>query len=241
MERSAELEKLFQELLIGVQTNDLTALEETLSRAEGSMLIGTDPAEYTRDIEGMLKIIRASAPAQSQSTFSVDDARSYVEGSVGWIDRKKDSRYDDLRLGQCFGMTPRRARAALALAARVRALSSAVARATSSPQRTPHENAPATHLTPCGSRRLSRVPRGRTRGSPRALELPPGIPFAHERAQARAAHPDRTGSTNPSPTCGPARSADPKPHGRLGQCSGMTPEPGQTCGMVGSVRALVAC
>jgi predicted TPR repeat methyltransferase len=86
MQRSPELEALIQELFDAMLANDVAALEQTLSRADGSVAIGTDAIEYTRDIDAMLKMVRDSMPAQSQITFSVDDARGYEEGSVGWVD-----------------------------------------------------------------------------------------------------------------------------------------------------------
>src|SRR5947199_10863750 len=44
-------------------------------------------AEYTRDIDEMLRIMRDSTPDQGyRITVTLDDLRGYQEGDVGWID-----------------------------------------------------------------------------------------------------------------------------------------------------------
>jgi hypothetical protein len=86
MERSPQLEELLQEVLVGMQAGDLPVMERLFSRAEGSAMIGTDASEYTRNIDDTLQVMRESMPEVSGAALSIDDARGYVEGSVGWID-----------------------------------------------------------------------------------------------------------------------------------------------------------
>jgi ketosteroid isomerase-like protein len=87
MERSPEIEKLVrEELQEAIQASDVAALERTLSRAEGSVLIGSDATEYTRNVDEMMQMVRDTLPAQSNMAFSVNDVRGYAEGEVGWFD-----------------------------------------------------------------------------------------------------------------------------------------------------------
>jgi hypothetical protein len=87
MERSPELERLTREMVDAMQASDLQGMERTLSRAEGAVMIGSDPGEYTRDTSEMLRIMRESTPDQGYHiTVTVDEVRGYQEGEVGWID-----------------------------------------------------------------------------------------------------------------------------------------------------------
>lgn len=87
MERSPELEKLLRETVDVMQAGDLPGMERRLSRESGSVLIGSEAGEYTRDLDEMLRIMRDSSPSQGYHiTVTVDDVRGYEEGTVGWVD-----------------------------------------------------------------------------------------------------------------------------------------------------------
>jgi ketosteroid isomerase-like protein len=87
MQRSPELEKRAREMIDAMQASDFPTMERALSRTDGSVLIGSDPGEYTRDIDEMLQIMRDSTPDQGYHiTVTLDDLRGYQEGDVGWID-----------------------------------------------------------------------------------------------------------------------------------------------------------
>jgi hypothetical protein len=86
MERSPDLEAFVGAMGDAMAASDMAALEQMLSRADGSVMIGSDAAEYFRDIDGMLRLTAEALPAQSQITFRMDDVRGYVEGDVGWFD-----------------------------------------------------------------------------------------------------------------------------------------------------------
>jgi hypothetical protein len=87
MQRSPELEKAVREMIDAMQASDVPAMERILSRAEGSVLIGSEAAEYTRDIDEMMRIMRDSTPDQGYHiTVTLDDVRGYQEGDVGWVD-----------------------------------------------------------------------------------------------------------------------------------------------------------
>ena len=86
MERSPELEAFVRQMGDALAASDMAALEEMLSRVDGSVMIGSDAAEYYRDVDGMLRMTREAMPAQSQVTLHMDDTRGYAEGDVGWFD-----------------------------------------------------------------------------------------------------------------------------------------------------------
>lgn len=86
MERSPELEAFVGQMGAAMAVSDLAALEQMLSRADGSVMIGSDAAEYFRDVDGMLRMTREAMPEQSRVTLHMDDTRGYVEGDVGWFD-----------------------------------------------------------------------------------------------------------------------------------------------------------
>jgi ketosteroid isomerase-like protein len=87
MERSQGVEQLVRQVVDALQANDMPAIERLQSCSEGAVTIGTDPGEYTRDIDEMLRILRDSAPDQGvHMTVTVDELRAYEEGDVGWFD-----------------------------------------------------------------------------------------------------------------------------------------------------------
>jgi ketosteroid isomerase-like protein len=103
MQRSPELEQRAREMIDAMQASDLPAMERALSRTDGSVLIGSDPSEYTRDIDEMLRIMRDSTPDEGyRITVTLDDLRGYEEGNVGWIDGtghfERDGRSVEVRM-----------------------------------------------------------------------------------------------------------------------------------------------
>lgn len=86
MQRSTELESLVREMIDAMRMRDLEAVERMLSRSEGSVMIGSDASEYTRDIDEMFRMMRESMPAESGYTVSLGEIDGYVEGEVGWFD-----------------------------------------------------------------------------------------------------------------------------------------------------------
>jgi SnoaL-like protein len=103
MQRSPELEKRAREMIDAMQASDFPTMERALSRADGSVLIGTDPKEYTRDMDEMLRIMRDSSPDQGYHiTVTLDDLRGFQEGDVGWMDStghfERDGRSVEVRI-----------------------------------------------------------------------------------------------------------------------------------------------
>lgn len=102
MERSPDVEGLVDELASAMQARDVTALERTLSKTEGSVMIGSDATEYVRDVGTMLQMMRDSVAEESGMSLSFGEVRSYAEGSVGWFDGtgnwERDGQSVDFRL-----------------------------------------------------------------------------------------------------------------------------------------------
>jgi hypothetical protein len=102
MERSPDVESLVDELASAMQARDVAALEQTLSKAEGSVMIGSDATEYVRDVGTMLQMMRDSISEESSMSISFGEVRSYAEGSVGWFDGtgkwERDGQSVDFRL-----------------------------------------------------------------------------------------------------------------------------------------------
>jgi hypothetical protein len=103
MQRSPELEELAREMIDAMQASDVPRIEQTLARVDGAVMIGTEAAEYTRDMDEMMKIMRESTPDQGYHiTVSLDEVRGYQEGDVGWIDGtgkfERDGQSVDVRM-----------------------------------------------------------------------------------------------------------------------------------------------
>jgi hypothetical protein len=80
------LESRVREVIDAMRTRDIAGAERMLSRTEGSVMIGSDAREYTRDIDEMLQMMRESSPDQSGYTVVVKEVHAYDEGHVGWFD-----------------------------------------------------------------------------------------------------------------------------------------------------------
>jgi hypothetical protein len=94
---------MVRQMIDAMRDGDVSAMERTLSRTEGSVLIGTDAAEHTRDIDEMMRIMRDSTPDEGHRiTTSLPDVRGYQEGDVGWVDGigrfERDGRSVEVRM-----------------------------------------------------------------------------------------------------------------------------------------------
>lgn len=86
MQRSPELESIVRETIDAMHERDVAAVERLLSRTEGSVMIGTDATEYTRDIGEVLEFMRESMAEESGYTVGLENVHAYSEGDVGWFD-----------------------------------------------------------------------------------------------------------------------------------------------------------
>jgi ketosteroid isomerase-like protein len=86
MERSAELESWIRDGYAAMQRGEVAEMSATLSRADGTVMIGTDPDEWWWGHE----TIRAAFAEQVEALgggfpITAGDLRAYVEGDVGWF------------------------------------------------------------------------------------------------------------------------------------------------------------
>jgi ketosteroid isomerase-like protein len=87
MQRSAEIEQMARDAMAAIDQGDIDALLALVSRDAHATSIGTDPAEYSRDLADTLEMLRASSPDQSGGMrSSVTDVVAYEHGDVGWLD-----------------------------------------------------------------------------------------------------------------------------------------------------------
>lgn len=87
MQRSPELEKRTRDMIDAMQASDHPTMERAISRTDGSVTIGSDASEYTREIDKMLQMMRDSTPEQGYHVkVTLDEVHGYQEGDVGWFD-----------------------------------------------------------------------------------------------------------------------------------------------------------
>jgi hypothetical protein len=87
MKRSPEIENLMRESVAALGRGDLAWVEEHTSRADGTVTIGTDPDEYARDFDTIMRLMADSTPdAGPQIRIAIEDVRGYEEGDIGWSD-----------------------------------------------------------------------------------------------------------------------------------------------------------
>ena len=82
MKRSPEIEDLMRESVAALERNDLRFIEEHTSRADGTVVIGSDPGEYSRDFEAIMKLMADSTPEGDQQIHVlIGEIRGYEEGT----------------------------------------------------------------------------------------------------------------------------------------------------------------
>jgi ketosteroid isomerase-like protein len=87
MQRSPEIEQMARDAMAAIDKGDIDALLAMVSRDAHVTSIGTDPAEYSRDLAGTLQMLQASAPEQSGGMrAAVTEVIAYEHGDVGWLD-----------------------------------------------------------------------------------------------------------------------------------------------------------
>ena len=87
MKRSAEIEQLSRALIDALERGDIGFIEGATSREPGSVAIGTDPNEYSREYDEIIKLMRESAPdAGMRIHVRLAEIRGYEHGDVAWAD-----------------------------------------------------------------------------------------------------------------------------------------------------------
>ena len=76
MKRSPDIENLMHESAAALERSDLAWIDEHTSRVDGTVAIGTDPAEYARDFGTIMQLMKDSTPdAEPQIRIVIDDVR----------------------------------------------------------------------------------------------------------------------------------------------------------------------
>ena len=87
MKRSPEIENLMRDSVAALERSDLAFIEKHTSRADGTVAIGTDPDEYARDFDTIMRLMADSTPkGDQQIKVVIDEIRGYEEGDIGWSD-----------------------------------------------------------------------------------------------------------------------------------------------------------
>ena len=98
MERSAELEAWLREAYASMERGDVDAMDASVSRAEGTVMIGTDPHEWWYGHEAIRKTFEDQVQALGGGfPLTGGDPRAYVEGDVGWVADRPSFRFPDGR------------------------------------------------------------------------------------------------------------------------------------------------
>ena len=99
MKRSPEIEDLMRESVAALERNDLRFIEEHTSRADGTVVIGSDPGEYSRDFEAIMKLMADSTPEGDQQIHVlIGEIRGYEEGDIGWSDATGHFEHDGVKV-----------------------------------------------------------------------------------------------------------------------------------------------
>ena len=87
MKPSPDIEDRMRGMVDALQRGDVSAIERLTSRETGVVAIGTDPAEYSREFDEIMRLMHESTPdAGPQIHVHLDTVHAYEEGDVGWVD-----------------------------------------------------------------------------------------------------------------------------------------------------------
>ena len=76
MKRSPEIENLMRDSVAALERSDLAFIEKHTSRADGTVAIGTDPDEYARDFDTIMRLMADSTPkGDQQIKVVIDDVK----------------------------------------------------------------------------------------------------------------------------------------------------------------------
>ena len=84
MEQAPELEDLTLRFYEALARGDVATLEDLVSRGEGVLSIGTDPAEWWDDPASLRRALRAQTAELNGVQVTPGQVRAYREGTVGW-------------------------------------------------------------------------------------------------------------------------------------------------------------
>ena len=87
MKQSPDIEERMRGMVDALRQGDIGAIERSTSREAGVVTIGTDPGEYSRDFDEMMRMMRESTPeAGAPIDIQLDSVHAFEDGDVGWVD-----------------------------------------------------------------------------------------------------------------------------------------------------------
>jgi hypothetical protein len=96
MERSRELEEVVRDAYGVMERGDVEGLDARMSKAEGTLMIGSDPDEWWEGSSTVRDAFRAQSEALGGGVSIVNgDPRAYVEGTIGWFADRPSIRLPD--------------------------------------------------------------------------------------------------------------------------------------------------
>jgi ketosteroid isomerase-like protein len=86
MQQSAEIRAAYVRMCEAVARGDAGTIERITSRAEGALMIGTDPNEWWPGYERIVQVWKDQIEAMGGSMpMVVGDPQAYQEGTMGWV------------------------------------------------------------------------------------------------------------------------------------------------------------
>ncbi len=87
MQKSAELKQAYYRFVDAVNSGDVSALDEMMSRDAGVSVIGTDPHEWWTGHDSAVQALQSQSSdvGSSASMAAGSKAEAYVEGNFGWV------------------------------------------------------------------------------------------------------------------------------------------------------------
>lgn len=86
MEQSAEIRELYVRFCEAMASGNTEFLDRLTSRQDGTLSIGTDPAEWWVGYDKVAAVFRAQLEAVGGAMpLIVGDPQAYREGTVGWV------------------------------------------------------------------------------------------------------------------------------------------------------------
>jgi hypothetical protein len=84
MERSVEIESIMRRVFDAIGSGDFEALDGLLSRQEGVLWLGTDPAELWVGYDTISRVVQEQLKEMQGIGIELSDVRAYADGGLGW-------------------------------------------------------------------------------------------------------------------------------------------------------------
>lgn len=85
MKKSSELIKPLLSFYEAYTKGDIPFILDLFSRADGALVIGTDPGEWWAGCSTIRRVVKAQMEEAGGVAFVPSDPQAYCEGTVGWV------------------------------------------------------------------------------------------------------------------------------------------------------------